>query len=320
MKEIVIIDGYVANPGDLNWDAVAAQGNLTVYDRTSATEFYERAATAEILVVNKFKIDREKLTKLKQLKCICLLATGYNNIDISATKELGITVCNAVGYSSASVAQHVFALILAVINQVEKTSNGVKMGEWSDSRDWCYYPESLVELSAKTLGIYGLGRIGVAVAKIGQAFGMHVIGTKQSIKSGMVQDIKIVDEDELISQSDIISLHAPLTDETFEFFDADQFNRMKRTAYIMNTGRGGLIAEQDLYHALETGEIAGAGLDVLSEEPPPEEHILLKAKNCIITPHQAWATRESRQRLIDITAANIAAYKKGDPMNVVDIS
>ena len=318
MKEIVIIDGHVANPGDLHWNSIAVLGNLKVYERTSESEFFERAASAEILIVNKFKIDRSKLSQLKNLKCICLLATGYDNIDIEAASDLGVTVCNAVGYSSQSVAQHVFALLLALINQVEKTAAGVKKGVWTSSKDWCYYPPSLIELSDKVLGIYGLGKIGMAVAEIGQAFGMTVIGTKRSKKSGSIGHIRIVDETELVKESDIISLHAPLTDLTSGFFNADQYKLMKKTAYLINTGRGGLIHENDLFDALESGEIAGAGLDVLSEEPPPQDHILLNAKNCIITPHQAWATLESRARLIDITAANIQSYINGEAINVVN--
>ena len=315
--KIVILDGHVTNPGDLSWKSVSDLGELTVYERTGEGELMSRAKAAEILVVNKFVLDSAKLAQLPDLKCICLLATGYNNIDIQAAEEQGIIVCNAVNYSTDSVAQHVFALLLGLITQVERTSATVKDGEWSSSKDWSYYPKSLTELSGQVLGIFGLGRIGKQVAAIGQAFGMTVIATKKSKQSGSLGDIKIMDNDELLKESDIISLHAPLTEQTEGFFDKQRFSKMKDTAYLINTGRGGLVNEADLYYALLEGQIAGAGVDVLTEEPPPPDHILLQAQNCLITPHQAWATPQSRARLIKIVAANISAFINGDPINVV---
>lgn len=314
---IVILDGFVANPGDLSWEGIRQCGNLKVYDRTSDDEIYERAKEAHILIVNKCSLNGTLLARLDQLQCICTLSTGYNIIDIAAAKKRNIVVCNAVGYSSPSVAQQVFALLLELTNRVGVHNESVQQNAWADSTDWSYWKSPLIELSGKTMGIYGLGKIGQEVAKIALAFGMKVIATRKSKTKPMPPNIQLVTIDQLFKESDVLTLHAPLTKENEGVINTSNLSLMKSTAYFINTGRGGLVNELDLKNALLTRQIAGAGLDVLSQEPPLKDHLLLNIPNCLITPHQAWATGASRGRLIQIVADNIKGFIEGDPQNVV---
>jgi len=318
MLKIVILDGQVANPNDLSWEAIATQGNLKIYPRTTDEQLLDRAKGAAILIVNKRTLKEPILKQLPHLKLICTLATGYNNIDIDAANRLGITVCNAVGYSSPSVAQHVFALLLALINRVDLHNQSVQQNGWANSIDWCYWKSPMMELAGKTMGIYGYGKIGEQVANIALAFGMNVIAVRRSQQAPSNPAVKLVDLKTLLQESDILSLHAPLSAKNKGIINQSNLDLMKKTAYLINTGRGGLVNEIALKNALESGQIAGAGLDVLSQEPPPVDHLLLGVPNCLITPHHAWATRESRGRLIAIVAENIRAFLGGNPQNVVN--
>lgn len=318
MPKIVILDGHVANPGDLSWQPIAEQGTLKVYDRTPDNLVYQRGKVAEIVIVNKRALDWYYISRLKKLKLICTLATGYNNIDIDAANHFGITVCNAVGYSSPSVAQHVFALLLELINQVGAHNQSVQQNGWANSVDWCYWQNPMMELAGKTMGIYGYGKIGEQVANIALAFGMKVIAVRRSTTPPANAKVKLVNLDTLFKESDVLSLHAPLTTNNAGIINETNLSLMKKSAYLINTGRGGLINEVDLKKALEKGQIAGAGLDVLSQEPPPVNHLLLGISNCLITPHHAWATKESRERLISIVGENIRLFLLGEPQNVVN--
>jgi len=317
MTNIVILDGYVANPGDQSWQALSDQGSLTVYDRTTKDLLYERAKGAHILIVNKCPLDREVLYRLDDLRCICTLATGYNNIDIVAAKERDILVCNAVGYSSPSVAQQVFALLLELTNRVGLHNESVQQNGWANSIDWCYWKSPMMELSGKTMGIYGLGKIGQETAKIALAFGMKVIATRRNPSKPTHPNINLVAIEQLLRDSDVLSLHAPLTLDNKHIINKENLAKMKPSAFLINTGRGDLIQETELKNALLNGVIAGAGLDVLSQEPPPKNHLLLGVPNCLITPHQAWASRESRARLIQIVADNVKAFLSGKAQNVI---
>lgn len=318
IPNITILDGYVTNPGDLSWQGITDLGETVIYDRTSPDQIFDRAKEADILVVNKVVLDEEMLNNLSpKLKCICTLATGYNNIDIKTAQNRGITVCNAVGYSSTSVAQHVFALLLQLTNQVTLHNQSVQNNEWANSADWSYSKSPLMELKGKTMGVYGLGGIGREVVKIARAFGMKIIAVRKNPKKLKPDYIQLVDISTFFGKSDVVTLHVPLTYETQHLVNRTTLSMMKPTAFLINTGRGGLVNEADLRAALLQGWIAGAGLDVLSEEPSAQNHPLLNIPKCIITPHQAWATQESRSRLIQIVADNIAAFLKEKPQNVV---
>ncbi len=317
MHKIVILDGHVANPGDVDWGELSTLGDLTVYDRTPKELILERAKDATILLVNKCPLDRATISGLSELQYIGMLATGYNNIDVTAAKEKGVVVCNAIGYSAASVAQHVFALLLELTNQVGSHSQGVHQNEWANAQDWSYWKNPLMELKGKTMGIYGLGSIGTQVAKIALAFDMKVIATRKNISKPSLAGVTLVTEEILLQTSDVLTLHAPLTASNQEFINKESLSQMKPSAYLINTGRGGLVNEADLKKALQNGLIGGAGLDVLVNEPPELDHLLLEVPNCIITPHQAWATKESRQRLIAIAADNIKAFLNGKLQNCV---
>jgi len=320
MTKIVVLDGYVANPGDLSWEDITNLGDVEIYDRTPTNQVYERAKDADILVVNKVVLDEVTLNRLSgKLKCICTLATGYNNVDIKTANRWKITVCNAVGYSSSSVAQHVFALLLELTNQVALNNQSVQNNEWANSVDWSYRKSPMMQLAGKTMGIYGPGQIGRKVIEIARAFGMKIIATRKRRNIWKPDYVKIVDLQTLFGKSDVLTLHAPLTYENKGLVNRNTLSMMKPTALLINTGRGGLVNESDLREALLQGWIGGAGLDVLSEEPPPKDHPLLKIPNCIITPHQAWGTKESRSNLIRIVAQNIAAFLEGKPQNVVEV-
>lgn len=314
---IVVLDGYTLNPGDLNWKGLAALGQLQVYDRTPPDAVIDRCRNAQIVLANKQKLSGETLRALPKLKCISVTATGYNNIDIEAARELGITVCNVSGYGTTAVAQHVFALMLHFLNQVADHHRDVITGGWSRQEDFAYTLSPITELAGKTLGIYGFGQIGRQVGKIGHAFGMRVISKHKHPERDARSWVEFVDLDTLFRESDFLSLHAPLTDENAGLVNKDRLAQMKPGAYLINTGRGGLVVESDLKAALESGRLGGAGLDVLSQEPPPADHLLFGVRNCIITPHNAWASREARQRLMDETVNNIRAFLKGKPVNVV---
>lgn len=317
--KIVILDGYTLNPGDLDWSELEAFGELKVYDRTSPEEVYERAKGAQILLTNKTKITAETIEKLKELKYIGELATGYDNIAIEAAAKRHIPVCNVPGYGSSSVAQMTWAFILELCNQVGRRSNEVKEGAWVRSKDFSFGGAGLVELKGKTLGLIGLGAIGSEVAKIGLAFGMKIMAAVRHPENYKIEGVKVVkDKDCVYQAADVVSLHLPLTDDNQEMIDAKVLQKMKKTTFLINTARGGLINEKDLAEALQNGEIAGAAVDVLSTEPPSADNPLLQAPNCLITPHVAWASKEARTRLLKIAAQNIQGFLDGKLQNVVN--
>ncbi|MDQ0896464.1 MULTISPECIES: D-2-hydroxyacid dehydrogenase [unclassified Paenibacillus] len=316
--QIVVLDGYTLNPGDLNWSGLDSLGELVVYDRTAESQIVERAAHAEIVLTNKTPLSAQMLQQLPKLRYIGVLATGYNIVDIQAAKENGIIVTNVPAYSSHSVAQLVFALLLEFCHRVQQHSDSVLNGDWSGSIDFCYSRSTLVELSGQTMGLIGLGQIGKQTALIAQAMGMKVIATGSGRNVPQpVEGIEWVLLDELLQRSDVISLHCPLTPATNQLIDAKRIAQMKPTAILINTARGSLLNEEDVAHALNEGRLAGAGLDVLTVEPPRPDNPLLHAKNVIITPHIAWATREARARLMNTAIGNVRAYLDGRPVNVV---
>ena len=314
---IVVLDGFTANPGDLDWAAIEAVGDCTIYDRTKPGEVISRAADADILLTNKTVLSREAIAALGGLRCVCVLATGFNVVDVVAARERGIPVCNVPEYGTPNVAQAVFSLLLELTNHTGHHADTVRAGRWTSCADWCYWDGELVELSGLTLGLVGFGRIARAVAGIGRAFGMRVLAHRRSPPTAD-EGVTFVDLATLLSESDVVSLHCPLTPETHEIIQARTLAAMKPTAFLINTARGQLVREADLAAALERGVIAGAGLDVLSVEPPPVTNPLLRAPRCIVTPHIAWATRNARRRLLEVTAANLRAFLAGRPQHVVN--
>ena len=314
---IVVLDGYTANPGDLNWDKLQELGKCTIYERTAHDEVLERAAGAEVLLTNKVVLNSETIAALPDLKYIGVLATGYNVVDIAAARERGIIVTNIPAYSTPSVGQMVFAHILNITQQVRHYSEKVTQGDWSKSSDFCFYDTPLIELLGKKIGIVGLGQTGYNTARIAIGFGMKVWAVTSKSRLQLPPEIRKADLDQVFHECDIISLHCPLTDSTRNLVNANRLSLMKPTSILINTGRGPLVNEQDLADALNTGKIYAAGLDVLSEEPPRSDNPLLTARNCFITPHIAWANFEARQRLIHITVSNLKAYIDGKPVNVV---
>ena len=315
--KIIVLDGYGLNPGDLNWEGFETLGELTVYDRTLPSELMERAAGAEVLITNKTLITAENMADLPELKYIGVLATGYNVVDIDAAKARGIVVTNIPAYSTASVAQMVFAHILNITQRVGYYADENKQGRWTKNADFCYWDTQLVELQGKKMGIVGFGNIGQATAGIAQAFGMEVCVYSSKPQFVLPSGIKKMDLDELFAECDVISLHCPLTPDTKEMVNTERLNKMKSNAILINTGRGPLINEQDLADALNEGRIAAAGLDVLSVEPSVEGNPLLTARNCFITPHIAWATLEARTRLMEIAVQNLKSYLNGQIINNV---
>ena len=315
--KIVVLDGYGLNPGDLSWNGMNALGELTVYDRTSPSEMLERSQGAEVLITNKTLITADNMAELPELKYIGVLATGYNVVDIDAAKARGIVVTNIPAYSTASVAQMVFAHVLNITQRVGYYADENVKGRWTDSVDFCYWDTNLVELDGKKMGIVGYGNIGKATARIALAFGMEVLAYTSKEQKDLPQGVKKVTLDELFVESDVISLHCPLTPDTKELVNAKRLSMMKSSAILINTGRGPLVNEQDLADALNEGRIAGAGLDVLSVEPSVAGNPLLSAKNCFITPHIAWATKEARTRLMDIAVNNLKSYQEGNVINNV---
>lgn len=316
---IVVLDGYALNPGDLSWDSIEQFGTLTVYPRTALEDVCTRAKDAEMILINKVNITKEHLEKLLNLKYIGIQATGYNVVDLEAAKQRGIAVCNIPAYSTASVAQMVFALLLAITNRVEHYTEENRKGRWSSNPDFCYWDTPLTELAGKKIGIVGLGNTGMATAYIAQAFGMDVYAYTSKNPNQIGEHIHKASWDDLLSGCDVITLNCPLTPATHHLINKSTLEKMKREAILINTGRGGLVNETDLAEALHNGKIAAYGADVLNEEPAAADNPLLKAPNTFLTPHIAWATREARLRLMSISAENIRAYLNGKPQNVVNL-
>ncbi len=315
--KIVILDGYTLNPGDLDWAPLRALGELFIYDRSASDEIVERAKDADIVLVNKVILSEDTITQLPQLRYVGVMATGYNNVDVATAKARGITVTNVKAYGPASVAQHTFGLLLALTNHLELHSQSVFNGDWVASPDFCYWKTPLTELAGKTMGLIGLGDIGSHVARIARAFDMKVIAYRKNPAQTKDSNIEMVSLEDVFRKSDVISLHCPLTDETRELINRDRLSWMKSNALLLNTGRGPLINEKHLAEALKNNVIAGAGLDVLSSEPPAADNPLLSAPNCIITPHIAWASFEARKRLLQMVADNLKAFESGEPISVV---
>lgn len=318
--KIVNLDGYTTNPGDLSWDGIKRFGDYTVYDRTPADKVIERAKGANILIINKTVVTREILDALSpELEYIGLQSTGYNVVDCDYARKLGITVCNIPAYSTKAVAQLVFAFILQVTNEVALHSNAVKNGEWCTCPDFCFWKTSLTELDSKIIGIIGFGSIGRRVAKLAEAFDMKVLAYAPRPKDkGELKTVEFVDLDTLFKNSDIITCHCPLTEETKGMINEENISKMKKNAIFINTSRGPVVDEKALADALNSEKIKAACLDVLETEPAIESNPLLKAKNCYITPHIAWAAHETRARLLKILEENIEAYLSGKPQNVVN--
>lgn len=318
--KIVNLDGYTTNPGDLSWDGIKRFGDYTVYDRTPADKVIERAKGANILIINKTVVTREILDALSpELEYIGLQSTGYNVVDCDYARKLGITVCNIPAYSTKAVAQLVFAFILQVTNEVALHSNAVKNGEWCTCPDFCFWKTPLTELDSKIIGIIGFGSIGRRVAKLAEAFDMKVLAYAPRPKDkGELKTVEFVDLDTLFKNSDIITCHCPLTEETKGMINEENISKMKKNAIFINTSRGPVVDEKALADALNSEKIKAACLDVLETEPALESNPLLKAKNCYITPHIAWAAHETRARLLKILEENIEAYLCGKPQNVVN--
>lgn len=321
MKEnlkIVVLDGYTLNPGDLSWKDLEALGTVKIYDRTHPGEVVERATGAQIVLTNKTVLDGEALSQLPDLKYIGVLATGYNVVNLEAARRQGITVTNIPAYSTDSVAQMVFAHLLNITQRVGHYAEEVASGHWTKQADFSYWNTPLVELAGKTLGVIGLGHTGMATARIALAFGMQVLAYTSKSAAELPAGIRKADSlEQVFSDSNVVSLHCPLTETTKNLVNMERLKLMKREAVLINTGRGGLVNETDLAEALEKGLLAAAGVDVLSSEPPVPGHPLVGVKNCFITPHIAWATLEARQRLMGQAVRNIEAFLSGQPINTV---
>ncbi len=316
--KIVNLDGYTTNPGDLSWEGIAQFGELTTYDRTPPEKVVERAKDAEILLINKTVINADMLMQMPKLRYVGLQSTGYNVIDGKAARELGITISNIPAYSTNAVAQLVFAFILQITNKVTLHSDAVHNNEWTNCPDFCFWKAPLTELAGKTIGIIGFGSIGLRVSEIAKAFGMSVMAYTPHPKPEKFTDIKFVSLDELLNNSDIITCHCPLTPETTGLINTENISKMKDGAILINTSRGPVIDDKAVAEALNSGKLTAAGIDVLTTEPPKADNPLLKAKNCFITPHIAWAGYETRARLISILEDNLRAFLEGHPQNVVN--
>lgn len=318
---IVVLDGYTLNPGDLTWSPVETLGNLTVHDRTADADILARAAGATALMTNKTPLSAATIDALPNLRYVGVLATGYNVVDIEAAKTRGIPVTNIPTYGTDSVAQHAAALMLEFARGISVHNQAVHAGEWTNNDDWCFARQPIFELAGKTLGIVGIGRIGIALARIGAALGMRLVAhdlywPDQERLGGL--EVTQMEMDELFREADIISLHCPLTPENENLVDAARLATMKSNALIINTSRGPLIDNHALADALRAGQIGGAALDVLDVEPPPADNPLLSAPNCVLTPHIAWYAAESRARLMQIAADNLASFQQGETANVVN--
>jgi len=318
MKKIVILDGYTLNPGDLTWKDLESLGKCAVYDRTPPEKVVLRAKDSEIVLTNKTVLSSDAIKQLPKLKYIGVLATGYNIVDTEATRTRSIPVTNVPAYGTQSVAQMVFAHLLNLVQNVAHHADTVRNGRWASNPDFCYWDIPLIELAGLTMGIIGFGRIGQAVANLAMAFGMKVIVYDIITPSTMPAGYQFVEMDDIFRAGDVISLHCPLTPQTKNIINKERLERMKKTAFLINTSRGPLVDEQALAQALNNERIAGAGLDVLSEEPPEKNNPLLKAKNCFITPHIAWATHAARKRLLKIAVDNVASFLDDKPQNVVN--
>ena len=317
--KIVILDAYTSNPGDLSWDKFKGFGEVTVYDHTPPELVLERCGDADVIIDNKVVLSAETLDSLPKLKYIGILATGYNIVDVDAADRNGVTVCNVPTYSTSAVTQLTFALILELYNHVGVHNDAVHSGEWSSCRDFCFQKTPLIELSGKTIGIIGFGKIGSETAKAANAFGMNILCyTPRPKPHPGYESFRFCPLDELIEKSDIITLHCPLTPETKGMVNAEFIGKMKRNAILINTSRGQAVDEQALADALNSGRIAGAGVDVLSTEPPAQDNPLLSCEKCIITPHIAWAGFETRERLLEIVYNNLKAFADGRPVNTVN--
>jgi glycerate dehydrogenase len=309
----VVLDGHTNNPGDLSWAPLEVLGDLMVHPRTPPELVAERIADADVVLTNKTRLDGEGLAAAPRLRGIAVLATGHDVVDGIAARRLGVPVCNVPEYGTASVAQAVFALLLELTNHTGSLAAAVRQGRWSACPDFCFWDETLLELAGLTFGVVGQGRIGEAVARIARAFGMEVLSHRHHPQPGDV------DLDTLLAQSDVVSLHCPLTPQTHGLINADRLARLRPGALLLNTARGALVEETALLEALQSGHLGGAGLDVLCMEPPAPNHPLLSAPRCVITPHVAWASLAARRRLIDATAANVAALLAGSPIHVVNL-
>ncbi len=317
--KIVILDGYTENPGDLSWSGLEKLGELTVYDRTPRDKAAERIGDAEAVYTNKTPISREVIQECPNIKFIGMLSTGFDVVDVATAKEKGIAVCNIPTYGTAAVGQFAIALLLEICHHIGHHDKAVHEGAWENSADWCFWDYPLIELSGKTMGIIGYGRIGQATGAVAQAMGMKVLAYDAYKNPALESDsCQYTDMDTLLAASDVIALHCPLTPETRGLINRDSIARMKDGVILLNNSRGPLIAEQDLADALNSGKVYAAGLDVVSSEPIRGDNPLLKAKNCIITPHISWAPKESRQRLMDIAVDNLVRFLAGDPVNVVN--
>ena len=317
--KLVVLDGYTLNPGDLNWEGIKKFGNLVVHDRTPESLIVERCQGAEIIFTNKTPLREAVLSQLPDLKYIGVLATGYNVVDVDYAKARGIAVANVPGYGTASVVQMTFALLLELCQHVQSHSDSVRQGDWAASPDFCYWNYPLIELEGKTIGIIGFGSIGQKVADIATAFGMNIIGfSRTRSDQSHRKNFKWAELNDLLKESDVVSVHCPLFPETQGIINKDSLRLMKRTAFFLNTSRGPLMVDQDLADALNEGIIAGAGIDVLSVEPPSADNPLFKAKNCLITPHIAWATKEARSRLMGIAENNLTSFLNQKPINIVN--
>ncbi len=314
--QIAVLDGYTLTQDDLSWEGLTELGDCTIYDRTRAEQIIPRAREAQIVLTNKVLFLRETINQLPNLRYLGVNATGIEIVDLPAARARGIVVTNVPHYSTDSVAQMVFAHLLNLTQRVGDHANAVREGKWAAAPDWCFWEGPLTELTGLTLGIVGLGDIGRAVARLADAFGMRVIATTRS--RGEVPDyVELVNMETLFREADVVSLHCPLTPETCSLINSERLAMMKPTAFLINTARGPLVDEQALSEALRSGKLAGAGLDVLATEPPAEDHSLVGAPNCFVTPHLAWATRSSRARLLQVAVENVASYLTGNPQNVV---
>ncbi|MEA5138558.1 D-2-hydroxyacid dehydrogenase [Arcicella rigui] len=317
--KIVVLDGFTLNPGDLSWDNLYSLGDVVIYDRTTQDEILERSQDAEILLTNKTPLRADVITQLKSLKYIGVLATGYNVVDIEAAQKQGIAVTNIPAYGTDSVVQMTFALILELTQHVQAHSDSVFAGKWAESKDFCYWNFPLIELAGKTIGIIGFGTIGQKVADVATAFGMNVLGNSRNpTEQSHRKNFQWASISEILEKSDIISIHCPLTKETEGLINTSNLLKMKSSAFLINTSRGPIVVDADLAEALNKGIIAGAAIDVLPVEPPSKDNPLFSAKNCIITPHIAWATKEARERLLNMAIENIQYFYKGTPKNIVN--
>ncbi len=314
----VVLDGFAVNPGDLSWEFFSEFGTYQIYDRSEESEVAERIGDADIVITNRMHITKDVLNKCPNIKFISAFGTGYDMIDVPACRERGIEVCNIPGYSTSSVSQFAFSLMLAISTRIDLFRSAVLSGTWTGRADFAYQNIPYAELEGKTVGVYGCGAIGLRFAKICSAFGMRVLAYRRSAKHEIIDGIEFTDKDTLLSESDFISIHCPLTDETRGLVNSEFLSKVKKGAYLINTSRGAVINENDLYTALTDGTLAGAAIDVMVKEPPEKDNPLLTLDNCIITPHAAWVSVEARKRLIDILCQNIRSFiKTGNGINKV---